>query len=239
MNDLDILDDLVATIKSRLPKFEVKYKNENLFQRFLGFIMFFNRAYMTQYTTTMFGKVYFTSRAWVEANPKSAWKILAHEYVHLLDGRDRPVMFPLSYAFPQISALGSLLALGAFWTPWALLALVFLVALAPWGSKGRTRAEMRGYAMTMAVNYWRYGSVSQSLKDHVGGSFWGPNYYYMCRDKTYVKMEVNTIELQIIKGEATEVTHPQAVSDVLEVLRAGGALKAGIRTGGVMEGVVA
>ena len=234
MTDKEILDELVATIKARLPKFDVKYKDESLFQRFLGFIMFFNRAYMTQYTTTMFGKVYFISRAWVEANPKQAWKILAHEYVHLLDDDDHPVMFTLSYAFPQISALGALAALGAFWTPWALVALVFLLALAPWGSKGRTKAEMRGYAMSMTVNYWRYGSISQGTKDHVMSSFWGPNYYYMCRDKTYVEMEVNTIELQILKGQADMVTHPQAVADVLTVLQAADAIKSGVRIGDVV-----
>lgn len=234
MNDKEILDDLVLAIKERLPKFQVKYKDENLFQKFLGVLMFFNRGYMTRYTTTMFGNVYFVSRKSVGENPRHAWKILAHEYVHLLDGRDHPVKFPLYYALPQVSALGALLALGAFWCSWALLALVFLVALAPWGSKGRTKSEMRGYAMSMAVNYWRYASVSQSLKDHVGSSFWGPNYYYMCRDKTFVKMEIGTIELQIMKGEAAKVTHPEAVLDVLVILLEHGALHASARTGDVV-----
>jgi hypothetical protein len=237
MNDKEILDDLIAAIKARLPKFDVRYKDESLFQRFLGFIMFFNRAYMTQYTTTMFGKVYFTSRAWVGANPKQAWKILAHEYVHLLDGKDHPILFPVTYALPQLSALGALAAFGAFWTPWALLALLFLVALAPWRSKGRTKAEMRGYAMSMAVAYWTLGSISRALKEHVGARFWGPNYYYMCRNKSYVISEIDIAELKILKGDADRVTHPMAVTDVLQVLHARGALRAGVRVGA--EGAVA
>jgi hypothetical protein len=231
IDDKVILDALIAKIKIRLPKFEVKYKNESLFQRFLGVLMFFNKGYMTRYTTTMFGNVYFVSKEWVEANPRQAWKILAHEYVHLLDGDEHPIKFPVQYALPQLIGLGALLTLGAFWSLWFLPALLFLGALAPWGSKGRTESEMRGYSMSMAVNYWRYGDITSGQRAHIASSFTGPNYYYMCRDEAYIEMEIRTRELKILKGEAARATHPRAVEDVLAVLHSLGVLHADARTG--------
>jgi len=231
MDDKAILDDLVAKIKIRLPDFEIRYKDEDTLQKLIGKALFFNSAYMTRYTTTMFGKVYFTSRKWVEDNPRSAWKVLAHEYVHLLDDKDEGLKFSLSYLAPQIYAAGALLAFGAFWSLWFLLALGFLGFLAPWGSKGRTKWEMRGYTMSMAVNYWRYGSVADWQKLNIVENFTGPNYYYMCRDRAAMDSKVHVAELLIMKGEAAKKTHPLVVQDMLSVLRAHDALHAGVRTG--------
>ena len=229
MDDKAILEDLVKKIKVRLPDFEIRYKDEDLLQRIIGTILFFNPAYMTRFTTTMFGKVYFVSRKWAEANPRQAWKILAHEYVHLLDDQDHPIWFSASYLFPQIKALGALVTFGAFWSPWFLLSLVFLLALAPWPAPWRAKWEMRGYVMSMAVNYWCYGDIRDDQVEHIGHNFWGPNYYYMRRGQSKILEDLKLKVLKIIKGEATSLTHPVAVLDMLEVLRSHSAVKAGVR----------
>ena len=84
MSDAAFLDALVAQIQIRIPKFEIRYKDESLFMKFLAVLVWiFNRRFMTDYTTTVAPKVYFPSRAWADANPRRVWKILAHEYVHL------------------------------------------------------------------------------------------------------------------------------------------------------------
>lgn len=224
MDDKAILESLVAKIQARLPGFEIRYKDESRLQKLIGFLLFFNKAYMTSFITTMFGKVYFPTRSRVEENPRGTWKTLAHEYVHLLDDRDHKLFKP-TYLYPQILAAGALLALGAFWCAWALLCLLCLVALAPWPAKYRTKWEMRGYAMSMAVNFWRYGRVTLDQMERIGENFWGPNYYYMCRSERKVRMQLKAIETALQSSSAAAVTHPLAVVDVKAVLRAHGALK--------------
>lgn len=228
MNDKAIFDEIVEKIKVRIPNFEIRYKDESKLQRFIGFLLFFNKAYMTDYTTTMFGKVYFTSRKSVEEDPRGAWKILAHEYVHLLDAKTEGWRFLLGYASPQIYALIAplFIAIGYFAQLWGLFFLGFLCLgfLAPWPSPGRTKWETRGYAMTMAVHFWSSGKIPESLKLDIQEHFWSSEYYYMHRNKDEVKNAIEVIADAIEKHMSASVTHPFAVVDVKMVLRKHNAL---------------
>lgn len=228
MNDKAIFDDIVEKIKVRIPNFEIRYKDESRLQRFIGFLLFFNKAYMTDYTTTMFGKVYFTSREEVEKNPKGAWQILAHEYVHLLDAKTEGWKFIWSYLAPQIYALIApvLIAVGYFAQLWGLFALGFLCFgfLAPWPSHGRTKWETRGYAMSLAVTFWQTGRIPESHKTGVCEHFWSSEYYYMHRNRNEVKNAIEVIADAIEKHMSASVTHPFAVVDVKMVLRKHNAL---------------
>ena len=130
--DKQVFEELAGLVKDQTG-FEVRYKTDSRLQKILGKVLFFNPRYLTTVTTTMLGGVYFPSRAFVESDYRSAWRILAHEYIHALDNRTYgPVRFGLGYVFPQILGLGALGAIGAFWCSWALLCLGFLAALAPW-----------------------------------------------------------------------------------------------------------
>lgn len=188
MDDQALLQNLVNKIKAEVPGFELRYKDESLFMKVLGVLVWvFNRRFMRDYTTTVSPKVYFPSRAQAEANPRWVWKILTHEYVHLHDWKRSKVWFTFSYLLPQILALGALGALGAFWNLWFLLCLGFLVFAAPWGSRWRTHWELRGYTMSMAVNYWRYGSISDTQKENIARNFYGMDYYRMCPNKEKIR----------------------------------------------------
>lgn len=197
MDDKAFLQKVEATLREKIPGFEVRYKDEHFSQKLIGFflrwVVPFNRVYMTEYTTTVYPRVYFPSRAWAQENPRRAWKVLAHEYVHLWDQQQHPIWYPISYFVPQVIALGALAAFGAFWCLWALLSLGFLGFAAPWPSRWRTAAELRGYGMSMALNYWRYGSVSDDLRERVAMKFLGWDYYRMSAFRRRVVERINRI----------------------------------------------
>lgn len=192
MNNKDRYFKLVSKMKENLPGFEIKYKNESSFMEKLGKVLFFNKSFMSQYTTTIGTTIYFPNREEVEAKPEDYLYILAHECVHAWDAHNRPALFPLAYLFPQLLALLSLGAFFAFISSWFLLFLLFLIFLAPIPSPGRTWAEIRGYGMTCKIKKWMEGHVDEKYVDHITESFAGPAYYYMCPFKNYVKNKLQS-----------------------------------------------
>jgi hypothetical protein len=182
MTDKETFDALINLISLKIPGFEIGYKDENLVSKILGVLVWpFNRQYMTQYATTRYPKVFFPSRKWVEANYRLAWKVLAHEFVHLWDRQQEGASFNVKYASPQMWAVTALIALIAIWVgPWGLLGLIPLLLLLPWPSPGRRDKELRGYTMSMALNHWRYGGeVRESTKNWIAKQFTGSFYYFM------------------------------------------------------------
>lgn len=180
-----IFDTAVSRVRSHIPNFAVRYKDECWSSKVIGALAWvFNRKYMTNYTTTRYPRVYFPSRKFVEDNPKNAVKILAHEFVHLWDRKQRGLWFSLSYVLPQVLALFLLLipVVGAFFWPWwttLLSALPAAVCLLPLPAYWRMKWELRGYAMTMAMNLWRYGSVQEWTITWIVKEFTGWPYYKM------------------------------------------------------------
>lgn len=171
-----------------------RYKDESLLMKLLGKILFFNKRFMTSYTTTIGDTVYFPTRKWLEErNPKTVVAIVAHEVTHIMDNRRLGTpKYVAHYLSPQIGALGAFGALSAIWVgPWGLLPLLCLACLAPWGSKGRSWLEMRGYATSLAVWHW-FGHRYDKTPDWITKQFAGPSYYYMCRDKLTVQAECRT-----------------------------------------------
>lgn len=181
MTDEQVFETLCQRIREDIPGFSVAYKNESWVSKLLGVLVYvFNPKYMTSITTTRYPKVYFPSRKYVEENYRKAWKILAHEYVHLFDRKRWGMKFNVRYFSPQIFSLLSLSAIATVWVgKWGLLGLIPLLCLAPWPSHGRMRIEMRGYAMSMALNQWRYGGVQADMITWVVGHFTGWAYYRM------------------------------------------------------------
>ena len=140
-------DKLLAHIESSIAGFKIIDKRESALMRVLSFVLFFNKVFMTRYITTIYPKVYVPELPWAPDKPLGRLSILAHEYVHLKDRQRLGLLFNILYLSPQIFAL---LSLGAIWNMWWLLALLFLL---PLPSPGRAWLEMRGYRMTMAINW--------------------------------------------------------------------------------------
>lgn len=196
-----------GVVVKNFPTAQIKYKNESLFMKMIGALMFFNKYFMTQYITVIGKTVYFPSKAWLERSYYSAGKIIAHEFVHMHE------VNPVLYLFPQILSLFSFVALLAFVNLWFLLALVFLVFLFPWPAYWRTKYELNGYAMNLFIlglhipeyDYRKdAGSIAEQFVDS--------SYYYMSWNKS------NVIKRLIENYEKLPTTH-KAFKEVTEWFR--------------------
>ncbi len=185
--DRAILTNLENKIKESVPTFEIKFKDESPFMKFLCKLMFFMN--FNQFITTLGTKVYWPSRISYESNPAESFKILAHEFVHIIDYKQNK-LFMLSYVFPQILAVFSLLSFLAFLNIWFLLCLGFLLFLAPIPSPGRKKIEIRGYGMSCRNEVWFNGKIDQNILESYVRNFTGPNYYYMWPFKEDVRNEL-------------------------------------------------
>lgn len=143
---------LVAALRAELRGFDVRYKDESRLQQAIGrLVRPFNRDYLTVYTTVMFGKVYFPSRAWCAARgPECVYEILRHEAVHLRDAQRWPVLFELSYLF-----------------------------LLPAGLTMRAWWEWRAYAESLRVHAELHGEIPDWRLAGIVDRFTGADYLYM------------------------------------------------------------
>lgn len=180
-----LFNDAVKLVEKHIPGFEVRYKSEHWSSKIIACLVWiFNRDYMMTYTTTRYPHVYFPNREFVAAYPNRAVKILAHEFVHLWDRKNYGVWFSISYLLPQLIALVFII-LGisvAFFKPWwcaLLCALPAFILASPLPAVYRMKAELRGYSMSMAINFWRYNTISQSTIDWIANEFTGWSYYRM------------------------------------------------------------
>jgi hypothetical protein len=195
-NFLDILTQ-------SLPGFSLKFKNESTLMKVIGCLMFFNRAFMTGFITTIGKTVYWPTREKLESRSEtSTIEVLAHEYQHAKDVDKRPVLFNFGYLFPQVlAAPGVLMVLAApvwvtlmllnviSWSWYLLPFLLTLLFLLPLPAPGRMHYELKGYIMSLF-------SYSKFLQEHgysderrkeillkravrMNSHFTGPNYYFM------------------------------------------------------------
>lgn len=168
------VDALIAQIQEHLPRFEVLYKDESVLQRWIGRLLWpINRTYMTEYTTVMFGKVYFPSREIVASwGAASVYRILRHEFVHLIDAKRFPLYFELSY----------LLCLPCFFTM-------------------RAYWEFRGYTQDMLVEYEETGDVSTQTLDFIEARFVSAEYGWMLWPRSLVRRHLYTLRTRVLAGE--------------------------------------
>lgn len=223
-----IYEALTAEAKTQFPGFEVRAKEDSLLMKILAKLLFFNKRFMSDYTTTVGYKIY---------APKDTrefplfWKVVAHEYVHMHDRKHAParwLTYGLWYMAPQIFAVlglvGAVVAL-ATWNPVWLWSLLALLLAAPIPSPGRTHYEMRGYTMSMAVNYWRYGSVRDYQREHVLEKFTGPDYYWMWPFKGSMKKKIDNAVAMLESGRIFQRKGAQPFIEVHGLLRDLGVLK--------------
>lgn len=191
----------------------VKSKSESRLMRFLGTLLFFNPSFMRDYTTTIGSTVYFPD-GFVDRDPGAAWGVLAHEGKHIEQSkRIGPIRFSLGYLFPAPLAL---LAFGAFWSPWFLLALIFLAPLpAPW----RVKWEREAYLVTAVCDAARGWNITEDwyVNFHVE-CYCGWGYYKPAWRRAKVRAQVRKdmeLALQIYRGEI----HDEYITGILTQVR--------------------
>lgn len=166
------LDGLISVLRAELPRFDVRFKDESRLQRAIGLVLRpFNGAYVTHYTTVMFGRVYFPSRAWMEERgPDAVWRILRHEAVHLRDAQRWPLLFELTYLLLPLPAV---LTLRALW-------------------------EWRAYRETLCAHAERHGEIPDTMLDEVQAAFVGPDYLFMWPFRGHVRRKLAALRREIL-----------------------------------------
>lgn len=194
---------LLIHIKKNIDGFEVVKKQESSLMRFLEKVLFFNKAFMKRYITTIYPKVYVPEERFHNIGSISYISTMAHEYVHLKDEKKMGLLFKFLYLSPQIFSLFALLSL---WNPWFLLSLLFLL---PWPSPGRMWLEFRGYRMSLAVHHWLDTADEQIFIDHYVTHFTSSNYYWMFPFKKFM--------LNKFHAELSKLQRDELASELFEI----------------------
>lgn len=192
-------------IKKQIPEFRLRSKKDSTLMQLLAVALFFNKDFSDRYVTTIYPEVYVPDLPWSRPT-ESRISILAHEYIHLKDRKKMGWLFNILYLSPQIF---SLLALGAFWNTWWLMALLFLL---PIPSPGRAWLELRAYKMSIAI-HWKLTGRRMNLF-WIQRQFTKSNYYWMFPFK-------GMIEKRILKAaedvELGNFLSPE-ISEILEII---------------------
>jgi hypothetical protein len=140
--------NLIESAKTYFPDLEIKYKTDSAIMKFIGTILFFNKSFMTEYSTTIGSTIYFPTEHFVRTRPVSASIILLHELVHINDAKKiSKFLFSFLYLCPQILAL---LAIPLIFIHW-YIGLPFLLLLLPIPAFFRMYFEKRAYFASLYV----------------------------------------------------------------------------------------
>jgi hypothetical protein len=243
----EALTSLEAAVLEHIPGFSIRYKDESNLMKILGQLTrLFNPRFMSDFTTTWGSKVYFPNRAAYSTQSRESFITLAHEFVHLWDGKQHGLGFRASYSIPQIFAL-VLLLIHVLLSPWPSLVLVAtyafvsiavakasahaawgllgigvlgslvlsavltgwgallfaggVAALGPWPSKNRTKWELRGYGMNIALYTWSRNRVVEDVViEGISKQFTGPNYWFMSRNAVHVQSSLRATSMRALAG---------------------------------------
>lgn len=186
--------DLVKSAQAYFPNLKIAYKNESKFMKFIGTLLFFNKAFMTTYITTIGSTVYFPNAEYVNNNDKEASIVLLHEITHMYDSKKitRPI-FTLGYLFPQILFLLFIPMLFVNW----IVALCCLLFILPIPSPTRMYFEKRGYLVSL-YSYNKLGIKNDQTALKATETF----FESLFKNSAYYFMWVFNIQTSFDKGIA-------------------------------------
>lgn len=147
-------------LQKQEPDLKIQLKDQSAFMKFLGYLLFFNTKFITNYTTTIGKTIYLSS----EKMPSII--TLAHEFMHIRDtDKVKGPIFGFLYLLPQI--LAPFMLFFAL-VHWVLGAGLFLLFLLPLPAPMRAYYEIRGYTMSLFIRneiYKEQGLNEQIRKD--------------------------------------------------------------------------
>lgn len=178
---------------------KIAFKDESIFMKILGKLLFFNTSFMTTYITTIGSTVYFPSSKWLNENKDAAAATLAHELVHIYDSKiSFKPWFSVGYLAPQLFAIFALFAI-----PFSIWNLLFLLWLLPIPSDSRTFLELRGYAMSDAVQLKTTGAFLEW--NFIMKQFTSSAYYWMWPFKSSIMDDVSKNRALIWQNRLDEI----------------------------------
>lgn len=193
-------DKFEASLAEKLPGFKVDFKDESTLMKLIGMILFFNKAFMTGFITTIGYTVYWPDRESLEKRGDNAMSTLAHEYRHAKDAEKytRP-LFGFLYLLPQLLAAPGILSalimipLLIFsvisWSWWMLPLMLSALLVAPLPAYFRMKFEVNGYMMSLFMlnELLKEDGIDKDNRkirlairaNDINKNFTGPNYYFM------------------------------------------------------------
>lgn len=174
--------DLVAAAKKHFPDLKIKYKDQSPLMKFLSKILFFNKSFMTNFTTTVGSTVYFPSESFVKIRPLSTQIVLLHELIHVNDAKKYgKLLFVLLYMAPLVFAP---LTVALFFLNWLIALPLLILTLLPLPAYFRMQFEKRAYLVSLYCTY-RLSvkkqftvNLEKSAADYVS-NFKDSSYYFM------------------------------------------------------------
>lgn len=200
------------------PTFRIRFKSETWWWKVLYYtaIWMFNRRFMTHYATTVGTTVYLPNREYMESGGNKLVGLLAHELVHMKDRREMGrVTYYFKYGSPQIFALLSVLSIFAIWSLPMLVFLSFLLCVLPLPSPGRKELELNGFTMSLAVQYWKDGSVHPAYISEYAKYFLGSEYFFMWPFRSSIESALRARLKQIESGEILKIPLYAKVHNIL------------------------
>ena len=211
----DRFNRFISILQQSQPGLKIKFKDESWFMKLLGKLAFFNKNFMTHFTTVIGKTIYLPTRAGLDnTEDLGPLVIVAHEYRHMVDFGSwfKSFFVRTSYFAPQIFSpfMLLLLFLPVIWAISIPLALVmFLAWLTPVPSPGRKYFEFKGYTTSLFAlneiykeNKWKETERKYLLEEQIAfmnEQFTGPAYYYMW--PWGVKKDFDIIIDKILKEE--------------------------------------
>jgi hypothetical protein len=99
-----------------------------------------------------------------------------------------------------------------------LLAVGSFLPLIPMSSPWRAKWEYRGYAMGIAISYWKYGSTDDRYLERRVPTFTGPDYYFMDKDAKRVLSRLKAIRVSVANGSILSGADARPYQRTLDVL---------------------
>lgn len=192
----DRLNIIFNKAKEQFPDLNFKFKDQNWFMKILGFILFFNKAFMTQYVTTIGSTIYVPNENILK--DKNFLITFVHELVHVYDNKRLSILFNILYLFPQILAP---LCLIGFFFHW-FIGLLFLCLILPVPAYFRMYFEKRAYIVSLYVgkhllNYSREKLMMSAIS--YNQQFTTGAYYFMW--PLGVKADLDLVVDKLVRGE--------------------------------------
>jgi hypothetical protein len=131
------------------------------------------------------------------------------------------------FAWAGLAALSYLGAAVWFSHWWTILAVAAMAPLIPISSVTRAKWEYRGYALSIAFEYWRTGTITDRELEWTATHFTGPDYYYMDRDAKRVAAKLQAIKSSILDGSILTGADAHPYRRTLDALKALNLVKPG------------
>jgi hypothetical protein len=186
----DRLQKFISELQKRSPKFKIVIKDQSLLMKFLGFLLFFNRKFMTNFATTI-GNTCYIPKEILNSDYNKAIQVISHEYVHAKDYERLGWKYTFIYLFP-ITLLPLFIIL-SYCIHWSLIFLPFL----PWPAPGRKWSEYRAYQMSLFVANWFGWEQGIDQTDYVDNRIDKVNSYF--KNLTYYLMWPFGVKRELIE----------------------------------------